>query len=636
MRGVGPKLGGLGPSAVEAPIPATPSEPTAPPTTEAARPLGPSTTAADRSRVSTAGRLPPALAGFDEAIGLGARVDAFRAGKPGIALDERPRVRAELEQLDRAQLSKLRAVLALEPPHPQLKAMRGHPALKGPPTVEGVLSLMAGEPLGVAETRAARARGHTQVEAPSPSPNLLPPGAPVRVRRSSGALDDGWSIRSRAPDGDLIVAKPQEGMTKKLSASRLLLDNLERLAPGTPVLLRRSSGQLDAWEVGGAQQQGNEVKVRVFGPGSTQKDVDLTHLLGLNPQLLGDGPPPGTAGKIFAPGQSVRVRRSNGALDEGWTTLGYDPVHRQIRVVSGDMSKHVQAEDLLNENPELIPMGTPLVMPRSSGQPEDGWVAVSGSPAGVAALGPNGDRKRVPVADLLPLNPHLLETDPAQIVSGGPARIDSSGQSARFQASHVIGPGERIVDGYVDGGRGMREDGRGAVTSGREILVVDRARDRRLQSHLSFARSLKDLPPAGRTRALLEYVNAQFNRPDGRASVSASERLADQFAGREVMLGEVAELSGSGVCRHRALLLKVLGDEAGLDVTLQRGNADFGPGARGGHAWNVVAIEGKDHLVDSMNPTLHYGNAQLVPLDDPSLKNMYLDMQDRPLYGGPS
>jgi hypothetical protein len=59
----------------------------------------------------------------------------------------------------------------------------------------------------------------------------------------------------------------------------------------------------------------------------------------------------------------------------------------------------------------------------------------------------------------------------------------------------------------------------------------------------------------------------------------------------------------AGVCRHRSLLFKMLCDDAGLSVSLVRGNYDRGL-TRGGHAWNELLLpDGARVIIDVMNPT---------------------------------
>ncbi len=592
------------------------------------------TEAGDRARIlAQSGTVSPLIATFVADTGFAARIDDVRAGRAGVSLEDKASVRAQLQGLGAAELSALRDALVLKPPHPELKKMRGHPAISGRPSLEGVLSILAGEPLGVAATRTARVRSHTQLEAASPAPSLLAPGTAVRVRRSNGALDEGWTIRSRTPGGDVIVAKPELGALKQVSASSLLGDNLALIAPGTPVQIRRSSGALEAgWQVLGAG--GSADQVRVTNARGDAKDVPLETLLGLNPPLLGTAPAAGLADRVFAPMSPVTVRRSSGAQDPGWKVIGFDPAERRVRVMAEGMSKSVDARELLTDNPGLVPAGTPLIIPRPLGPPERGWTATASGPDGIDARGPGGETARIGVAELLALNPQLVDGAPAPLRSGGLARVsgEARAQSESFNASHVIPAGQRILDGYVDGGRSAQilPDG-GEVVAAREVLVVDRARDPRLQEHLAFARGLRDLPPHPRAKALVDYVANLFTPPD-RDAIRAANEVDRRFESREVLLGEVPDLTGGGACRHRALMLKVLGDEANLDVALQRGNAVFGE-TRGAHAWNVVVIDGAPYLADPMNPTRSYGAAQLPRLDAPGLREAYVDVAWKPLYG---
>ena len=74
-------------------------------------------------------------------------------------------------------------------------------------------------------------------------------------------------------------------------------------------------------------------------------------------------------------------------------------------------------------------------------------------------------------------------------------------------------------------------------------------------------------------------------------------------------------LGANGVCRHRSLLFKVLCDElckqpehASLNCRLVRGAYQHDADSGGGHAWNVVLLDGKHQLCDVMHdPGSLYG-----------------------------
>jgi hypothetical protein len=119
---------------------------------------GGASTAADRARLeASALGVPPILAAFVADADFLPRMAKVRAGEPAFAVDEKLELSEQLRRLDQAQLKALREVLVEKPPHPELKKMRGHPALKGPPTVQGILQILGGEPLG---------------KKPAPSPEL--------------------------------------------------------------------------------------------------------------------------------------------------------------------------------------------------------------------------------------------------------------------------------------------------------------------------------------------------------------------------------------------------------------------------------------------------------------------------------
>lgn len=109
------------------------------------------TNAADRSRLLAQAKvsLPPLLAQFIAKYDFAPRIAAVRAGQIGMGAEEKRNVRNQLEDLDGAQLKAMRELLVERPAHPQLKQMAGHWALKGPPTMAGLMSILSGEPLGL-------------------------------------------------------------------------------------------------------------------------------------------------------------------------------------------------------------------------------------------------------------------------------------------------------------------------------------------------------------------------------------------------------------------------------------------------------------------------------------------------------
>ena len=118
------------------------------------------------------------------------------------------------------------------------------------------------------------------------------------------------------------------------------------------------------------------------------------------------------------------------------------------------------------------------------------------------------------------------------------------------------------------------------------------------------------------------------------AAREAFDNWVSRMGGHEVMLGDVPKLCG-GMCRHRALLFKVLADEAGLSTSLVRGMMKTSSGRMGGHAWNEVRLsDGRRVLVDVMNPTVDPNTRRFAfpGLDEGSVRQRYYDNQHQPLY----
>jgi serine/threonine protein kinase len=178
----------------------------------------------------------------------------------------------------------------------------------------------------------------------------------------------------------------------------------------------------------------------------------------------------------------------------------------------------------------------------------------------------------------------------------------------------------------------------------REVLVVDWDRDGRLRCIIDCARRVINgtFDIQARAQALAWYVTSVFGGPgmDGlaaeesllslrkaldtqRAAAPAQTRTrkaeglrstrdgvklsnAQRRVRREAMnlvnLGSVR----LGLCRHRALLYKILCDEAKVPCFLMRGDYDSSAGANGvsttateRHTWNIVLARGQSWLVDT-------------------------------------
>ncbi len=169
-----------------------------------------------------------------------------------------------------------------------------------------------------------------------------------------------------------------------------------------------------------------------------------------------------------------------------------------------------------------------------------------------------------------------------------------------------LGIGEPLLATIIrDGGREMQIDEFGSAVSAREILCVDRLLDLILQQYLVFARSdeLMKLNTIDRATHIARYKDRVMTPEQGRNSCEVRcEYFAENFASQEVMLGDVVDLCGAGVCRHRALLFKLMADEASLVCSLVRGNLGS-PEKFAGHTWNELQLDNQEVvIVDVMNP----------------------------------
>ena len=200
-----------------------------------------------------------------------------------------------------------------------------------------------------------------------------------------------------------------------------------------------------------------------------------------------------------------------------------------------------------------------------------------------------------------------------------------------YYQNHFIPPDMTVPDGYVDGGRRMIIGKNAVVASSREILVIDRSKDPVLRRQLAYAKDpeLLKLPTAERAKKLAQYVDRILSPGGNREeAVRAVEEFTEEYANRPVLFGEMEEACQSGVCRHRALLFKMLCDDAGLKSALVRGNY-HSPRGSGGHAWNELILDdGSRVIVDVMNPRPGFA---FLPETDSEAKH-YVTVKDGEIY----
>ena len=211
------------------------------------------------------------------------------------------------------------------------------------------------------------------------------------------------------------------------------------------------------------------------------------------------------------------------------------------------------------------------------------------------------------------------------------AVVDAAARPAinAYHKRHFVAPAMRIPDGYADGGTYMKIKEDGTVVATREVIMVDRKRDGKLAGYIAFARAKKNLPEVERAQVLARYID-RITSPNGeRALAEAATRQLMDYRNSEILLGQVAEYCGGGVCRHRSLLFKIMGDEAGLRVGLRRGHMKARGRLLGRHAWNEITLkDGSRRIVDVMNPEKNFQ----LPLAE-KVSHRYAGIEGEDLYG---
>ncbi|MCM1003264.1 MAG: FHA domain-containing protein [Candidatus Gastranaerophilales bacterium] len=202
-------------------------------------------------------------------------------------------------------------------------------------------------------------------------------------------------------------------------------------------------------------------------------------------------------------------------------------------------------------------------------------------------------------------------------------------QSRNFNSTHNISSEEVVFDGYKDGGRRLQfdENGNPINKPSREIILVDRTNDTQLQSMISdIKQRTANMSDKEKAAFLQRYV---YDISGGDVDMNIHDAWDSRNTGKEVLLGDIiTQQPPVAVCRHRSLLMKVLGDEIGLKIELQRGNFYSGGGG-GGHAWNIIRFDdGTSAIYDAM----HNKTSSTTPGKVDSYARQYYTVNNEALY----
>lgn len=157
-----------------------------------------------------------------------------------------------------------------------------------------------------------------------------------------------------------------------------------------------------------------------------------------------------------------------------------------------------------------------------------------------------------------------------------------------------------IPDGFIDAPIGVvriNESGKPQHKNKvREYIIVDKNKDGKLAKLTNDFKLVcynSFMSEEQKVYLLFTFVDKIFsNGSDKRLT----ERSNAFNKGKALYLGEIVN-SGSGVCRHRALLAKILGDAGGINISLVRGYF-----AGNLHAWNEVTLRnGQTYILDIMH-----------------------------------
>ena len=170
-------------------------------------------------------------------------------------------------------------------------------------------------------------------------------------------------------------------------------------------------------------------------------------------------------------------------------------------------------------------------------------------------------------------------------------------------AKDLITEKECLIDGYRYCGPQARFDECGRNISrfrngNQEIVILDRTLDSTLVKTIETFKNRikgKNLSDEQKVDELMKFVDEVFSisKSGEQTSKYVANIMKEQQA--EILLGDIIN-SGAGMCRHRALLTKILADELNIKCRIVQGYYNGG-----GHAWNEIITKSDTYLFDAMH-----------------------------------
>ena len=210
----------------------------------------------------------------------------------------------------------------------------------------------------------------------------------------------------------------------------------------------------------------------------------------------------------------------------------------------------------------------------------------------------------------------------SKVIMSSSTKSDATKQSQYYLKHGIIPAGTKILNGFVDpGGHGIINDD-GSTESPREIIVIDRAQDEKLQKMISDFKGMTEILSERKCAGFLKTIVQYLSEKSSNEVLENSSNLPDN---EKMLIGKIID-KDAAVCRHKALLYKIIGEDAGLKIDVVKGNLDDYR-----HAWNIVHLnDGSKILVDTSNNVMQdiSGDCENIEIEVKGEKLKYTQMNN--------